>query len=82
MICGGSSIALLLKITLSSHPGWLGLPPKAAPAKGRPNGADAPMHQSREAHHPARPHHSPRGQLRGSPSVMVAGAGTPVDEAG
>jgi hypothetical protein len=26
------------------------LPPQAAPAEGRLNGADAPMHQSREAH--------------------------------
>jgi hypothetical protein len=36
------------------HPGRqgrLGLPPKAAPAVGRPKGAAAPMHQSREAHH-------------------------------
>jgi hypothetical protein len=27
------------------------MPPKAAPAVGRPKGADAPMNQSREAHH-------------------------------
>jgi hypothetical protein len=33
--------------------------PKAAPAEG----ADAPMHQSREAHHPARPFHSPEGPM-------------------
>jgi hypothetical protein len=39
----------------------LRLPPKAAPAEGRPKGADAPMNQSREAHHPARPLHSPEG---------------------
>jgi hypothetical protein len=38
------------------------LPPKAAPAEGWPKGAaDAPMNQSREAHHSARPHHSPEG---------------------
>jgi hypothetical protein len=37
------------------------MPPKAAPAEGRPKGADAPMHQSREAHHPARPLHPPSG---------------------
>jgi hypothetical protein len=27
------------------------MPPEAAPAEGRPKGADAPMNQSREAHH-------------------------------
>jgi hypothetical protein len=36
-----------------------GLPPKAAPAEGRPEGADAPLHQSREAHLAARPFHAP-----------------------
>jgi hypothetical protein len=30
-------------------------------AEGRPKGADAPMNQSREAHHTARPLHSPEG---------------------
>jgi hypothetical protein len=30
-------------------------------AKGPPKGADAPMYQSREAHHPERPLHSPEG---------------------
>jgi hypothetical protein len=39
------------------------MPPNAAPAEGRPKGADAPMHQSREAHHPARPLHSPEGAV-------------------
>jgi hypothetical protein len=33
--------------------------PPQAPAAGLPKGAGAPMHQSREAHHPARPHHAP-----------------------
>jgi hypothetical protein len=37
------------------------LPPKAAPAEGRPQGADAPINQSREALLAARPHHSPEG---------------------
>jgi hypothetical protein len=37
------------------------LPPKAAQAEGLPQGADAPINQSREAHHSARPHHSPEG---------------------
>jgi hypothetical protein len=37
------------------------LPPQAARTEGPPKGADAPMHQSREAHHPARPLHSPEG---------------------
>jgi hypothetical protein len=40
------------------------MPPKAAPAEGRPKGADAPMNQSREAHHTARPLHSPEGASR------------------
>jgi hypothetical protein len=39
----------------------LRLSPKAAPAEGRPKGAALPYNQSREAHHPARPHHSPSG---------------------
>ena len=37
------------------------MPPQAAQAEGLPKGADAPMNQSREAHHPARPLHSPEG---------------------
>jgi hypothetical protein len=35
--------------------------PAEIAAEGRPKGADAPMNQSREAHHPARPLHSPEG---------------------
>jgi hypothetical protein len=41
----------------------LRLPPKAALAEGQPKGAAAPMNQSREAHHPARPLHSPEGAM-------------------
>jgi hypothetical protein len=41
------------------------MPPKAARTKGPPKGGDAPMHQSREAHHPARPLHSPEGPHAG-----------------
>ena len=37
--------------TLRGYQLRLRLPPKAAPAVHRPEGADAPMHQSREAHH-------------------------------
>ena len=48
-------------ITLRGNQARLRLPPQAAPAGGRPEGADAPMNQSREAHHTARPHHSPEG---------------------
>jgi hypothetical protein len=33
------------------------------PAEGRPEGADAPRNQAREAHHPARPLHSPEGAM-------------------
>jgi hypothetical protein len=47
------------------------MPPKAAPAAGRPKGPDAPMHQSREAHHAARPLHSPEEAM--SPAVPVSG---------
>jgi hypothetical protein len=37
------------------------MPPQAARTAGPPEGADAPMNQSREAHHSARPLHSPEG---------------------
>jgi hypothetical protein len=46
---------------LGGDAGGIYLPPKAAQAEGLPQGADAPMGQSREAHHSARPLHSPRG---------------------
>src|SRR5215211_2620917 len=39
----------------------LRLPPQAAQAEGLPEGADAPLNQSREAHLAARPLHSPEG---------------------
>ena len=48
-------------LTLSGHQVRHKMPPKAALTKGRPKGADAPMNQSREAHHPVRPLHSPEG---------------------
>jgi hypothetical protein len=41
--------------------GGLRLPPKAARAEGLPEGADAPIDQSREALLAARPLHSPEG---------------------
>src|SRR4029453_18796119 len=41
--------------------GRAGLPPEAARTEGPPEGAASPVNQSREAHHPARPLHSPRG---------------------
>ena len=47
--------------TLGANRVRLRLPPQAAPAEGRPEGADAPLNQSCEAHHPARPLHSPEG---------------------
>jgi hypothetical protein len=37
------------------------MPPKAARAEGRPKGAAEPLNRSREAHHTARPLHSPEG---------------------
>jgi hypothetical protein len=49
--------------TLGANRVRLRLPPQAAPAKGRAQGANAPMDQSREAHHPARPLHSPEGAM-------------------
>ena len=52
------------RTTLCGNQVRLGLPPKAAPAEGRPEGTDAPMNQSREAHLAARPLHSPRGGLK------------------
>ena len=50
-----------LPTTVSSNQVRLRLPPEAARTEGSPEGAAAPMHQSREAHHPARPLHSPKG---------------------
>jgi hypothetical protein len=40
--------------------------------------ADAPMNQSREAHHSARPHHSPRGGLTSSDPASRQRGGTRV----
>jgi hypothetical protein len=45
----------------------LGLPQAAAPAEGPPRTRACRMDQSREAHHSARPHHSPRGLTSGDP---------------
>jgi hypothetical protein len=56
-----SSSAGSCAITVGGDQVRLRLPPKAAPAEGLPRGGDASMHQSREAHHPARPLHSPEG---------------------
>jgi hypothetical protein len=50
-----------LGTTLSSSQGRLRLPPEAVRAEGPPEGAAVPLNQSREAHHSARPHHSPEG---------------------
>jgi hypothetical protein len=38
-------------ITLGGRQGRVRLPPQAVPAEGRPEGADAPINQSRQAHH-------------------------------
>jgi hypothetical protein len=53
--------------TVSSNQGRLRWPPEAARTAGPPKGAATPMHQSREAHHPARPLHSPEGAMTGTP---------------
>jgi hypothetical protein len=47
------------RITLCGHQVRHEMPPQAAPAEGRPKGADAPMNQSREALLTVRPLHSP-----------------------
>lgn len=52
-----------LATTVDSNQVRLRLPPQAARTVGPPNGADAPMNQWREAHHPARPLHSPEGAM-------------------
>ena len=39
------------------------MPLQAVRAEGTPKIADAPMDQSREAHHSARPLHSPKGEM-------------------
>ena len=48
-------------LTLSGNQVRHEMPPKAAPALGRPKGAAAPMHQSHEAHHPGATAPLPRG---------------------
>jgi hypothetical protein len=53
--------------TESRHQGRLEQPPKSARTVGPPQGADAPLSQSREALLPARPLHSPRGMTSGDP---------------
>jgi hypothetical protein len=53
--------------TMRGNQGRLRLPPQAVRTEGPPKGADAPMNQSREAHHTARPLHSPEGNTSGNP---------------
>jgi hypothetical protein len=55
------------RTTASGNHVRLEMPPQAARTVGPPEGADAPLNQSREAHHAARPLHSPEGAyaLRG-----------------
>jgi hypothetical protein len=52
---------LVVPYHLRGIQGGLSLPPKAARAEGLPEGADAPIDQSREALLAARPLHSPEG---------------------
>ena len=54
------------RTTLSSNQDELRLPPEAARDEGSPKIADAPINQTREAHHPARPHHRGGPCLRGA----------------
>ena len=49
------------RITVRGYQVGLEMPPKAAQAECLPEGADAPLNQSREAHLAARPLHSPEG---------------------
>jgi hypothetical protein len=55
-------------------PGWAEIAAKA-PAEGRPEGAAVPMHQSRKAHHPARPLHSPWRAMPSEPSKPASRRG-------
>ena len=52
-----------LATTVGSNQVRLRLPPKAARTVGPPNGADAPLNQSREALLAAWPLHSPEGGM-------------------
>jgi hypothetical protein len=63
-------------ITLRGDQVRLRLPPEAAMAEGPPKNPAAPMDQSREAHHPARPLHSPEGAWGASPISVDRHAGS------
>jgi hypothetical protein len=58
---GSSARCRTWDITPSGNRVSLRLPPQAARTAGPHKGADAPANQSREAHHSAPSHHSPRG---------------------
>jgi hypothetical protein len=51
------------RTTASGNHVRLEMPLQAARTVGPPEGADAPLNQSREAHHAARPLHSPEGLM-------------------
>jgi hypothetical protein len=57
-------VASSCRTTLGGHQGRLGSPPQAARTYGPPRSRPRCMDQSREAHHPARPLHSPEGGER------------------
>jgi hypothetical protein len=57
----GLRLLVLLTQPRSVATGRSLMPPKAARAVGPPEGAAAPMNQSRQAHHSAQPLHVPRG---------------------
>jgi hypothetical protein len=61
--------------TLRGNQGRLGVPPQAARTEGPPQTRPRRMDQSREAHHPARPHQSPEGAM--SPHDGLGPAATP-----
>jgi hypothetical protein len=61
--CRSHGLRCCCGTTLSGNQVRLRLPPQAARTVGPPEGAAAPLNQSREAHHPARPLQSPEGVM-------------------
>jgi hypothetical protein len=70
------------RTTLHGNQGRLRLPPSAARTEGPPRIADAPIDQSREAHHPAWPLHSPLGDVTWTDAGTRERRGTPPPRVG
>jgi hypothetical protein len=71
-----------LATTVGSNQVRLRLPPKAARTVGPPNGADAPMNQSREALLAAWPLHSPEGGMTSGDPAFGGRRGTHPERVG